>query len=111
MELTNVLRGAESLLNLPLSQGDITSALEVLNRIWAELEEREEANKMKSYVVHAEVGVTVKLEVEARSENDAKEALSERFRFQALETSDRELEIVDEDLKWNTISVELEDVD
>jgi len=56
MELTNVLRGAESLLNLPLSHGDITSALEVLNRIRAELKEREEANKMKSYVVHAEVG-------------------------------------------------------
>lgn len=107
MELTHVLKGAESLLTLPLSHTDITNALEVLNRIRAELEEREEANKLKNYVVHAEVSVTVRLEVEARSVQDAKEALSQHFQFNAFEASDRDLEIMGEDLHWSTMQVEL----
>lgn len=111
MELANVLKGAETLLRMPLSYEDITNSIEAVERLREALKRLEREQRIRPHTVHATVEVRIRLETHARSEDEAKEELQSYFHQHVFETTNRDLEIMEEELQWHTIEVEAEELD
>ena len=111
MELTNVLKGAETLLRMPLSYEDITNSIEAVERLRLALRRLEREQRIRPHTVYATVEVRIRLETEARNEDEAKEELQTYFHHHVFEPNSRDLEIMEEDLQRHTIEVEAEDLD
>ncbi len=111
MELVNVLRGAESMLRMPLSYEDIQISITVLERLRESLKSLEREQRLKSFVVYGTAEVRVRLECEARNEKDAREELRSYFQREAFHTSDHNLEIMEEELLWHSICAEADELD
>lgn len=111
MELASVLKGAETLLKMPLSYDDITDSIQTVERLREALRRLEREQRMRPHTVHATVEVRIRLETHARSEDEAKEELQSFFHQHVFETTNRDLEIMDEEVQWHSIEVEAEDLD